>query len=248
MASTTTTTCIRRPRFRSWRRHERGGCPMTSLRHGLVAALLASSLAAAMAAAPLPEDEPAPATSSVIALANLDQLIAQGGDDPAVTDLLLLRMQMLGEPAMLDRIAALTEAHAATSADLLRRARARAAAHRFADALDDLDAARRLGASATRVEGQRASLQVAQGHAREALPWLESQAGRHPGFASRCALARALAELGRFDEADALYASALHDLDTTSPFPAASIWFARGILWAEQAHDVQRGEAMYRHA
>jgi len=221
---------------------------MKGIRSLVAAALAAASLLASAVAGPSTMAGSAPATSSAIALANLDHLIAQGGDDPGGADLLLLRMQVLGEPGTLDRIAALTEGQAADASGLLRRARARAAAHRFADALDDLDAARREGAAEARVEGQRASLLVATGRAREALPWLDSQAARHPGFATRCALARALADLGRYDEADALDAAALQALDTTSPFPAASIWFARGMMWAEQAHDPTRGEAMYRQA
>jgi tetratricopeptide (TPR) repeat protein len=62
------------------------------------------------------------------------------------------------------------------------------------------------------------------------------------------ALAQACAAAGRHDEADALYARALQLLDTTWPFPAAGVWFARGLMWSEQAGDPARGAAMYEQA
>ena len=53
---------------------------------------------------------------------------------------------------------------------------------------------------------------------------------------------------GHVEDADALYATALAELDTTSPFPAAAVWFARGLMWSEQAGDARRGAAMYAQA
>jgi tetratricopeptide (TPR) repeat protein len=95
------------------------------------------------------------------------------------------------------------------------------------------------------VAAQRASLQVARGQAQDALPGLRAQAARHPGVGSHCALALEEAAVGHIEEADRLYDAALHDLDTTSPFPAAAVWFARGLMWSEQAGDPRRGAAMY---
>lgn len=71
---------------------------------------------------------------------------------------------------------------------------------------------------------------------------------RHPGFASRSALAGAYAAVGRFADADRMYVEALAALNTTSPFPYAWIYFARGEMWAEQAGDPARGEALYARA
>ncbi|HEY9024958.1 MAG TPA: tetratricopeptide repeat protein [Burkholderiaceae bacterium] len=203
--------------------------------------------AAGTSAAPVALDEPAN-TNGDIALANLDGLIEQAAGEPGAVDLLLLRGQFLADHETLDRVASLTEPHDADAAQLLRRAHARAAAHRFYEAGLDLDAAQRAGAPADAVRAQRASLQVALGHADDTLPELRAQAARRPGFGSHCALALAEAAVGHIEAADALYDAALRDLDTTSPFPAAAVWFARGLMWSEQAGDPERGAAMYAQA
>jgi tetratricopeptide (TPR) repeat protein len=187
-------------------------------------------------------------TNGDIALANLDGLIEQAAGEPGAVDLLLLRGQFLADHTTLDQVAELTESHGDNAPQLMRRARARAAAHRFYEAGLDLDAAERRGASSDAVRAQRASLQVALGHAQDALPGLRAQAARRPGFASHCALALAQASVGHIEQADALYDAALRDLDTTSPFPAAAVWFARGLMWSEQAGDPRRGAAMYARA
>ena len=191
---------------------------------------------------------PAPVTDSRIAWSNLDHLIQQSGDEPEALELLMQRSRYLADAQALDRIVAITESHAASADELIRRARARAATHRFDDALADLDAAQRAGASPAAVQGQRSSIHVATGRADDELPRLRAAAARRPGFASHCALALAEAAAGRLEDADAHYVEALNELDTTSPFPAAAIWFARGLMWSEQAGDARRGEAMYAQA
>jgi len=189
-----------------------------------------------------------PLTDGRLALENLDHLIEQADGDPASVDLLLLRAQVLSQPEDLERVEALTEEHAATGAEWLRRARARAALHRFHDALADLDAAERAGVPAARILGARSAVLIALGRARETLPALRAALAHAPSFATRCTLAQALAATGRLEEADALYAEALHELDTSSPFPFAAVWFARGVMWSEQGGDPRRGETMYRLA
>jgi tetratricopeptide (TPR) repeat protein len=185
------------------------------------------------------------ATSGAIALANLDQQIAQLGGEPSVVEFLLVRSRFLGDFEALDLASDLAEGRYATRADLLRRARTRSAVHRFADALADLAAATRLGAKAEEVDGIRSSILVATGHAAEVIPELEAGLAHQPGFASRSALAVAYAAVGRLAEADDLYVGALSDLDTTSPFPYAWVYFARGLMWSEQGKDKPRGEALY---
>ena len=86
-------------------------------------------------------------TDGDIALANLDGLIEQAAGEPGAVDLLLLRGQFLADHDVLDRVAALTEPNDQGPTSLLRRAHARAAAHRFYEAGLDLDAAQRAGAS-----------------------------------------------------------------------------------------------------
>jgi len=202
-------------------------------------AIVAASCAAAESAA---------TTNGPLALRNLDQLIEQQGSEPASLELLLLRMQFTADYRVLDRIEALTAEPPLDGPTRLRHAQARAAAHRFADALEELDRAERDGVPARLLQSRRASVLVATGHAAQALPALQDQAARRPGFATLCSLARAYAALGRLDAADTLYAQALRDLDTTSPFPYAAVAFARGQMWSEQGGDTGRGAELYRQA
>lgn len=187
-------------------------------------------------------------TSSGIAIANLDQQIAQLRDEPGVEELLLVRSRFLGDYDSLDRASSLAEGRFATSGELLLRARTRSAVHRFADALEDIQAAERAGARLDEVVALRASILVATGRAAETTPLLEEHLARHPGYASRAALAGGYAAVGRLADADRLYVEALADLDTTLPFPYAWIYFARGMMWAEQGGDQARAEAMYKQA
>lgn len=184
-------------------------------------------------------------TAGSIAIANLDHQIAQSAGMAGSEDLLLARARFLGDYDALDRAAALAESRASTAEDLLRRARTRAAAHRFDEALADLDAAASSAAVASQREAVRAAVLVATGRAAEALPSLREDAQRQPGYAASSALAIAYAELGRYEEADRAYAAATEDLRTTSPFPYAWLYFARGKMWSEQAGDRIRGEAFY---
>jgi tetratricopeptide (TPR) repeat protein len=187
-------------------------------------------------------------TAGAIAIENLDAQIVQASTGPGVEELLLARSQYLGDYDALDRASSLAEARFETAADLLRRARARAAVHRFADALGDVAAAERAGAGSNEAAGLRASIFIATGRAIEAIPQLEARMARSPGFASRSALAGAYAAIGRLEAADSLYVRALADLDTTLPFPYAWIYFARGMMWTEQGRDSTRGAAMYERA
>lgn len=212
-------------------------------RRTLLPALLASWWQAGHAAPPS-----AATTHSSIALANLDAQVRQQVDEPEALDLWLLRMQFLADYSVLDRVAALTEAASADPHALLRRARARAAAHRFTDALADVDAAQAVGATPRAVEALRASLQVAIGRAADVVTGLESEAAQRPGFGSHAALARAYGAVGRLDDADRFYVQALQELDSTSPFPAAAMAFARGLMWSEQGGQAARGASHYVQA
>lgn len=187
-------------------------------------------------------------TSGAIAIENLDQQIRQAGNEAGVEELLLVRSRFLGDYVALDRASALGEGRSITARDLLLRARTRAAVHRFADALADVDMAERAGGKADEISALRASIFVAVGRGNEVIPQLEATEVRNPGFASRTALALAYGAVGRLDDADRLYAEALSALDTTLPFPYASIYFARGLMWSEQGGDQVRAEVLYRNA
>ncbi len=187
-------------------------------------------------------------TASVIAIANLDQQIAQLREEPGIEELLLVRSRFIGDYEALDRASRLTEARFETGPDLIRRARTRSAVHRFGDALADLSAAERAGIAVDKIFPQHASILIATGRAVEVIPQLEADLVRHPGYGSRGTLAGAYAASGRLDAADRLYVAALSDLDTTLPFPYAWIYFARGLMWAEQGGDPVRAEVLYRKA
>jgi tetratricopeptide (TPR) repeat protein len=187
-------------------------------------------------------------TSGAIAVANLDAEIAQDGEDEGVEELLLARSRFLGDYDALDRASSVAERRFETGGELLRRARVRAAVHRFADALVDLAAAEHAGANRESCAALQASIFVATGRASEVVPSLEADVDRHASFASRSALAGAYAAVGRLEDADRMYVAALGDLDTTAPFPYAWVYFARGTMWVERAGDTVRGEALYRRA
>lgn len=212
-------------------------------RRALWPALLASLWQAGHAAPPS-----AATTHSSIALANLDAQIRQQADEPDAMDLWLLRMQFLADYRMLDRVAALTESASVDPHALLRRARARAAAHRFTAALADVDAAHAAGATPRTVGALRAALKIAMGRAADVVTGLESEAAQRPGFGSYAALARACGAVGRLDDADRCYAQALQALHSTSPFPTATMAFARGLMWSEQGGQAERGASHYVQA
>jgi tetratricopeptide (TPR) repeat protein len=205
-------------------------------------------IVAVLAWAGVAQAEDSLTTSGHIALANLDQLLAQRGSDSASDELWLMRARYLADYAALERGAAFANAEAQDTAQLLRRARARGALHRFAAALADLDAAAELGGDAQGLWRVRASIRIAQGAADEVLPALEAAAARQPGFANSSALATAYAGAGRYEDADRAFQAALDALDTTAPFPYAWLCFARGTMWAEQAGDAPRGAAHLERA
>lgn len=187
-------------------------------------------------------------TAGVVAIANLDHQLAQTSEPAARIEFLLTRSRFLGDYEALEEAVVLAESLPADAEGLLSKARCRAAAHRFEEALDALRMAHRMGASEGQIAGQRASILVATGRAAEALPQLEADAVSRPGFASHSALANAYAELGHYQEADREYRAALDDLRTSSPFAYAWIHFARGLMWSEQAGDKGRGETEYAQA
>ena len=191
--------------------------------------------------------EPAlPTTNGAIAIANLDHLIAQAAPTDAV-DLELARARFLGDTDALARAYRAAAAPTNTAA-LLRRAHTRAAVHDFRAALADLDLAARAGADTAR---DRATIAIALGRPDDALAACEADQRAHPGYAAESALAGAYAAAGRFADADDHYRAALAALEathTTSPLPYAWLYFARGVLWSEEADEPARGAAMYARA
>lgn len=212
-------------------------------RLGFIGAVLLAGVAAHPAAAGITRT-----TDGEVALANLDQLVVQQGDLPGGEELLMLRARFVADYDALLRAARIADAVADDAPSLLRRARVRAAVHRFDDARADVQAAEARGVRASDTLLLRASIASAQGRAIEVLGDVEALARARPGYAALGALAAAYASLGRYDDADRAFATALATLDTTSPFPNAWIWFARGTMWAEQAGDAALGERALRRA
>ena len=209
-------------------------------------AVAAMLFAAGALASPVPAQNPT--TAGAIAITNLDAQIARVADEEASVELLLARSRYLSDYDALEQAIAIAERNSTTGDGMLHAAQAHAAAHRFVQALGELAAAERAGVDPAAIVAARAPILIAIGHANEVLSQLEMQAFRRPGYAAHSALAIAYANVGRYAEADELYALALNDLDTTSPFPYAWICFARGQMWAERAGDQHRGERFYQQA
>ncbi|MBE7468951.1 MAG: tetratricopeptide repeat protein [Anaerolineales bacterium] len=188
-------------------------------------------------------------TSGVIALLNLqgqiDGLESQAtagrltaGQWANLIDLLTLRGQVLGCIADAERAAALAEQFVYdTPTDglaFLARARMRAAFHRFAAALADLDTAERLGWERAVLDAERAAIFQALGRYDEALALRRDAAKRRPDFATVNALAVLEAERGQVAEAERLFNAGRQCYQGVSPFPVAMLDFQRGLMWLAQ--------------
>lgn len=193
--------------------------------------------------------EPA-TTSGIIAVTNLaaqiDGLAAQAHracSRPAAAvpplasliDLLILRGHVRGRIADYERAAELAEQLVHTAPDsgtaFLARARTRATFHRFADALADLDTARRTGADPAALDAERASILQALGCYAQAHALLCTAVERHADHTSLGALAVLQAERGQVAEARRLFTQARRRHRGVSPFPLASLDFQQGVMW-----------------
>jgi len=174
-----------------------------------------------------------PTTSAELALRNLDLRIESldaTDQREARVDHLLLRSRMLGSYADLDRAAALGQDDAPARV----QAAVASARHEFRDALALL-------ASEGAEPDARLAAELAVGEASKVAQALEGRTDLG-GLSLR---AGALAELGRFEEADAAFVEALVRYRDVSPFVVADLYFRRGVLWAEQAGRAELGQAMY---
>jgi tetratricopeptide (TPR) repeat protein len=149
-------------------------------------------------------------------------------------DLLALRGSILGAIADYERAQELADGlvrDAITAASaFLARAQARALFHRFADALEDLKVAERLGADADRVNPERAAVFQGLGRYEEALGIRQEAARRSPSFDSLGALAMLHAERGDAERALHLHAESLRRYGGVSPLPLAVLDFQLGVM------------------
>ncbi|MGW0709508.1 tetratricopeptide repeat protein [Streptomyces sp. NPDC002643] len=153
----------------------------------------------------------------------------------ALVDLLALSGHFLGRVADHELAARLAEQSVCEAPEdgvaLLARARSRAALHRFAEAMADLDAAERAGAARGAVDRERATVLGAVGCHAEAHARLRDASAHGSGFTRSAAAAVVLAELGEAAEAEQAFEEARRLHREVSPFPLARLDFRRGVMW-----------------
>ena len=187
-----------------------------------------------------------PLTDGTIALLNLRAQIE--GLEPDVRlghatiesrvsliDLITLRGLIIGYIADYQRADEMAEqlvCDAATDGTaFVARARTRAVFHRFADALDDIDRAERLGLNSETTNGDRAAIFQALGRYDEALAIREEAADRRASFENVATLVGLYAERGEVEAAERLYAESRRRYRGVSPFPLALLHFQLGLMW-----------------
>ena len=153
-------------------------------------------------------------------------------------DLLALRGSILGTIADYERAQELADrlVHGAITAApaFFARAQARALFHRFADALEDLEVAERLGAGADVANRERAAVFQGLGRYDEAFAIREEAAHRSPSFESLGALTTLHAERGDTERAVRLHAESVRRYRGISPLPLAMLDFQLGTMWMHE--------------
>ena len=185
-------------------------------------------------------------TDGTIALRNLEAQIeglqpkaalcrAPVEEQVRLIDLLALRGSILGTIADYEWAQELADrlVHGAVTAApaFFARARSRALFHRFADALEDLEVAERLGADADVVNRERAAVFQGLGRYDEAFAIREEAAHRSPSFESLGALTTLHAERGETERAVRLHAESVRRYRGISPLPLAMLDFQLGTMW-----------------
>lgn len=168
----------------------------------------------------------------------------------ALVDALLTRAQFFGTWGDFDEALALSaerlEGDDTVSAAYQRRASALAAVHRFPEALEVLNAAPPnpgIAAAILTITEARGGSPNAVLAARQ-----RSVTPERPMLGELVSLARALAAVGRFEDADAVYVEAAAGYADVSPFPIAWIAFSRGVMWGEVAGRPDLARPLYLEA
>ncbi|MFF4828878.1 tetratricopeptide repeat protein [Streptomyces sp. NPDC001312] len=209
---------------------------------------MSSSLAATHAGGPDLAGGP-PTTAGVIAMGNLDARIegltsqATRGRLTAdvwgeLVELTVLRGHVLGRIDQAERAASLAERFVDQAPrdprSLVARARLSSLFHRFAAALDDLDAAAALGFDRRSMDEERAAVCQAVGRYEEALTLHRQALSRGQDLSTLGAMARCHAESGEADEAERWFLAARRTYRGVSPFPPAVLEFQCGQMWLAQ--------------
>lgn len=116
----------------------------------------------------------------------------------------------------------------------LVRARALAARHLFAEALKELEQAKKLGMPKDKLETMRATVLGGQGHFEEALAIMTPRVKQWPNISSLGFVAHLLGRLGRRDEAEKRFEEAEASYRDVSPFSLANLYFEWGLMRHEE--------------
>ncbi|MBT9556515.1 MAG: hypothetical protein IV100_10820 [Myxococcales bacterium] len=167
-----------------------------------------------------------------------------------LVDTLLARTAYFGTYTDFDTAMALADEGVALAPKgpdaLLLRAQVLSSVHRFAEARSLAAPFAATHKTATRL---LETIDLALGQNLEAvLTARAAEVDRRESYSSLAAQAVAQAALGRFDEADQSYRSAIAVYRDVSPLPHASVAFQRGVMWAEVAGDGLRAVPLYREA
>ena len=220
--------------------------------------------------------EPAPSrktTSERIAVANLNASIEASrrrlaarldvATASALIEQLMLRADFYGtfddweEASEVSR--EVLEAHPTSPAAILLRARVLNTLHDFDAALSLIEKARGwklgggAGAAGVDLEAQARHLEASIGLAQNGpvdglVARRRALAGTFPTYQNVTSLALALAQQGRYEDADATFRRALEHYRDVSPFPFAWVAFQRGVMWSEQANRPDLGRPLYEEA
>src|ERR1043166_3867890 len=148
-----------------------------------------------------------------------------------------LAAQFFGDLDALERLEALASQFARADVSFrsaLVQAGVASTVHRFADARDHLARAASLGAPREEVDRHSLSIDQACGVKLDAVLAARRQIATATGrLEDLVPLGAVLADVERFDEADAVYRQALYSYDDVSPFPLAWVCFQLGMLWGE---------------
>jgi tetratricopeptide (TPR) repeat protein len=164
--------------------------------------------------------------------------------------LIILRATVLGCVADYELADTLAERYAQDAPTegmaFVARAQARAALHRFQDALNDLDMAESLDQrpAPAVVAAERAAIFQATGHYQQALRLRQEAVDRHADFETLGALAGVRVELGQIGTAAALFDAARRHYRGVSPFPLVLLDFQCGHMWQRHG-DLERARKLF---
>lgn len=183
-----------------------------------------------------------------------EQRVARGEDADALATLFEVvseRQRFTSSVADLRRLVDLGDRIVAAAPKAAKsfvvRASSRAAVHRFKDAKDDVATAVSLGAQDAQVDGLRAVLVQAEGDLEGALALRHKMREATSDIVTLGAEATILGELGRHDDATALFDRAAREYRGVSAPAVAWLYFQEGAMW-ERAGNVPRARAFYQAA